>query len=151
MSLLLCKSQRESRNHLKHCWRASKARPLSSEAMRSGLSCMTVLSRTCLSELCQLGTRWSMCLHSVALPSSLHLEQASSTLKVLKMGSCFFFGVNVHYGQGNLLRQTLEACIKINFTYVQAAGIKTYESLLLSTLVLRIHLLLHSMRIGRKH
>lgn len=49
---------------------------------------MMVFRRTCLSELCQLGARCSMCLHSVALPSSLHFAQASSTLKVLKMGSC---------------------------------------------------------------
>jgi hypothetical protein len=74
-------------HNLKHCCKASNANPLSSEAMRSGLSCMTVLSLMCLSELCQLGTRCSMCLHSVAFPSSLHLEHASSTLKVLNMGS----------------------------------------------------------------
>jgi hypothetical protein len=49
---------------------------------------MTFFKRMCLSELCQAGTRWSMCLQSVALPSSLHLLHASSTLKVLKMGSC---------------------------------------------------------------
>lgn len=79
---------RRNKPDRKHCCSESKARPLSSEAIRSGRSSMTFLRRMCLSELCQAGTKWSMCLQSVALPSSLHLVQASSTLNVLKMGSC---------------------------------------------------------------
>lgn len=39
---------------LNACWRESKARPDSSEMMRSGLSCMMVLSLVCRSPLCHL-------------------------------------------------------------------------------------------------
>ena len=71
---------------LKICWLESKARPDSSLSMRSGRSCMMVLSLTCRSELCQRGTRWSMCTHDAALPSSMHLRQASCTLMLVKSG-----------------------------------------------------------------
>ncbi len=71
---------------LKICWLESKARPLSSLSIRSGRSCMMVLSLTCLSELCQRGTRWSMWTHAAALPSSMHFLQASCTLMLVKRG-----------------------------------------------------------------
>ena len=47
---------------------------------------MMVLSLMCRSPLCQLGTRWSICGHSAAFPSSLHLAQARVTLRVVNMG-----------------------------------------------------------------
>ena len=72
---------------LKICWLESKARPDSSLSMRSGLSCMIVFNFTCLSELCQRGTRWSMWTHAAALPSSMHLRHASCTLMLVNKGS----------------------------------------------------------------
>ena len=75
------------REDLKICWLESNARPLSSLSIRSGRSCMMVLSFTCLSELCQRGTRCSMWTHSAALPSSMHLRQASCTLMLVNRGS----------------------------------------------------------------
>ncbi len=74
--------------YLKHCCRESNASPLNSDAIRSGLSSMIFLSLTCFSELCHEGTRCNICLHSVDFPFSLQLEHASSTLNVLKIGSC---------------------------------------------------------------
>lgn len=71
---------------LKICWLESKARPDSSLSMRSGRSCMMVFSFTCLSELCQRGTRWSMCTHAAARPSSMHRLQASCTLMDVNSG-----------------------------------------------------------------
>ena len=71
---------------LKIWWLESNARPLSSLSMRSGRSCITVLSFMWRSELCQRGTRCSMCTHSVLLPSSMHFLHASCTLMVRKSG-----------------------------------------------------------------
>lgn len=50
-------------------------------------TCMMVLSLTCLSELCHCGTRWSMCTHEVAFPSSMHCLHASWMLMVVNSGS----------------------------------------------------------------
>jgi hypothetical protein len=47
---------------------------------------MMVLSFTWRSELCQRGTRWSMCTQAAALPSSMHLRHASCTLMLVNRG-----------------------------------------------------------------
>lgn len=72
---------------LKICWLESKASPLSSLSMRSGRSCMMVLSLTCRSELCQRGTRCSMWTHDAVCPSAMHFLHASCTLMLVKSGS----------------------------------------------------------------
>jgi hypothetical protein len=43
-----------------------------SDCIRSGRSHITAFSLSCRAELCHCGTRWSMCLHCPALPSSIH-------------------------------------------------------------------------------
>jgi hypothetical protein len=45
----------------KTCWRLSKARPATSDLMRSGRSCIMTLSLRWRSALCHWETRCSMC------------------------------------------------------------------------------------------
>ena len=71
---------------LKTCCRESNASPLNSLSMRSGRSCMTVLSFKCRSPLCHRGTRWSMWGHSAPFPSSRQAAQARVTESVVKSG-----------------------------------------------------------------
>jgi len=47
---------------------------------------MMVLSFTCRSELCQRGTRCSMCTHDAVWPSAMHFLHASCTLMLVKSG-----------------------------------------------------------------
>ena len=64
------------------CCSESKAKPDNSETMRSGLSCIIVLSLVCLAPLCHLGTRWSKWMQSEAFPSSLHASHAKTTDRI---------------------------------------------------------------------
>ena len=70
----------------KTCCRLSKARPASSDWMRSGRSCIMILSLRCRSSLCHIGTRCSMCTHSICLPSALQRSQHSSMQRIAKRG-----------------------------------------------------------------
>ena len=60
-------------------WAASNASPASSDSIRSGRSCITVLSSSCRSLDCHRGMRCSRCTHCEACPFSMHASQASWT------------------------------------------------------------------------
>lgn len=76
---------------------------------------LTFFRRMCFSELCHAGTRCSMCLHSVALPSSLHFWHASSTQNVLKMGSCAPAVSQALRWAAGIARVQFLACVRESF------------------------------------